>query len=374
MDPRTHSQIINADSYTFNLNSVMFGAYVKLDRLAALVYETYGNSSIAAATQLNVFVDINSIIHPLYSRHNKVMVENVTDISANIINLCGHYRNFFRSQLGVDTRFFLINSTNTCEINRKFVAEYNIDFADKVATTQTLKLISNNMKLLEILCPYLPAIYYVESAEQFETAVIIANLIETLNDGNPNLIISHDMYPLQLCSDYKWTSYLYPKKTRIGNGASEDISWMIPVNDKEVFREAFWGNYCLLRKANLDLFMRISPINYPLVLALAGIPERGLKRLMQNAAIIKFIESIVGGEDIKITLSQLGMDSDLADKYPIAQIESRFKASSVQYMLPFYKNSPEVTNISLLDLNDPGTVNKIISKYYANNPIDLQRL
>ena len=64
MDPRTHSQIINADSYTFNLNSVMFGAYVKLDRLAALVYETYGNSSIAAATQLNVFVDINSIIHP----------------------------------------------------------------------------------------------------------------------------------------------------------------------------------------------------------------------------------------------------------------------------------------------------------------------
>ena len=371
-DQKTHDQIIN-DSYTFNLNIVMFGAYVKLDRLSCLVFDTYGNSSIAQATKLNIFVDINSIIHPLYSKNNRVIVENATDISSNIINLCGHYRNFFRSQLQVDTRFFLINSNNTCDINRKFVAEYNIDFMDKVNTTQTIKLISNNMKLLQILCPYLPAIYYVESDQQFETAVIIANIIETLNDGNPNLIISHDLYPLQLCTEYKWTSYLYPKKHRIGN-LSDDLSWMIPVNDKETYREVFWYNYCNQRKANLDLFMRISPINYPLVMCLAGIPERGIKRIMQNATIVKFIESIVGGEDIKITTSQLSHDSDMAAQYSIGLVEARYKAVDVGYMLPFYKASPEAANLSLLDLNDPGTVNKIVSKYYANNPIDLQKL
>ena len=359
------------DDYTFNLNSVMFGAYVKLDRLAGLVYETYGNSSIATATMLNVFVDINSIIHPLYSKQNRVTVENITDISSNIINLCGHYRNFFRSNLSVDTRFFLINSTNTCDINRKFVAEYNVDFLEKTATTQTLKLIDNNMKLLKVLCPYLPAIYYIDSEQQFETAVIIANIIEILNDNTPNLIISHDMYPLQLCTEYKWTSYLYPKKNRVGN-QSEDVSWMIPVNDKETFREVFWMNYCIHRKANLDIFMRISPVNYPLVLALAGIPERGLKRVMQNATIVKFIESIVGGEDIKITPAQLSHDSEFGNNLPM--IDARYKVSDVQYMLQYYKNSPEASNISLLDLNDPATVSNIVSKYYANNPIDLQKL
>ena len=59
------------------------------------------------------------------------------------------------------------------------------------------------MKLLKILCPYLPAIYYVDSEQNFEVAVIIAHIIETLNDPNPNLIISKDFYPIQLIVKYK---------------------------------------------------------------------------------------------------------------------------------------------------------------------------
>ncbi len=371
---KSHNEIINNDKYTLLASQVIYGAYVKKAKLRELVYETYGNSSIAGATMLNIYVDINSILHPLYSEHNRVTIENITDISAGIINLCAHYRSFFRENLAVDTRFFLINSLNICDINKKFVAEYNMNFENKVNVTQSKKIIDNNMKLLEVLCPYLPAIYYISSYQQFETAVIIANLIESLNDNNPNLIISHDMYPLQLCTQYKWTSYLYPIKSRNREtGETDDISWMIPVNDKINFREEFWNKYTNARKVQAGCLDRynISPINFPLFLSLTKFTERNITgNIMSLAGAVKSIYDVVGTEDIKIDHSQLRNYPALTN----GQIESRYSALDVQYILPYYKNSPEANNIKLLDLNDIEKVNMIVSKYYRNNPIDLFKL
>lgn len=368
---KNHNEFVN-DKYTLSASQVIYGAYVKIVKLRQLVYDTYGNSSIASATKLNIFVDINSILHPLYSENNRVVIENITDISAGIINLCAHYRSFFRENLSVDTRFFLINSLNTCDLYKKYVLDYNAKFEAKVNVTQSKKLIDNNMKLLEVLCPYLPAIYYIPSYQQFETGVVIAHLIESLNDGNPNLIISHDMYPLQLCSQYKWTSYLYPFKNRNKEtNEVEDNSWMIPVNDKESFRHEFWNKYANARRIQGSTLASISPINYPLFLAMTKMPERNLNGVVYSVpTATKIINSIVGSEDVKIDHSQLLMHPELSNGTIIA----RHQVLDIQCMLPFYRNSPEANNIKLLDLNDVPKVNQIVSKYYANNPIDLQKL
>jgi hypothetical protein len=374
---KQHNRIIS-DTYTISANQCIGMSYTRKEKLRELVYNTYGNSSIATANKLNIFVDLYSVLHGLYSENNRIVIDNVTDISSSIINLCAHYRSFFRDpSLGVDTRIFLINSTNTCSINRKFVGEYNSTFFRKTQVTDSYKLIRNNMKLLNILCPYLPAIYYIESEQQYETSVIIAYLIEMLNDSNPNLIISHDMYPLQLCTQYKWTSYLYPKKIKDAKGELTDISWMIPVNDKDNFRYEFWNNFAKHRKLSektVEKLYTISPINYHLLISMHLFPERNLRSILDISNIIKFISHIAGDQDIKIQPMQFITDNELAYKYPVAAIESRYKAMDVQYMLPFYKSSPEAKNIRLLDLNDIATVNTIVSKYYANNPIDLQHL
>lgn len=372
---KKHSEIIN-DNYTRSVNQYIGMSYTRSNTLRELVYQTYGNSSIQDATKLNIFIDLSSVLHGLYSEHNRVTADNITDISAAIINLCAHYRGFFRNELGVDTRIFLINSTNTCDINLKFVADYNSDFLRKVNVTQTKKMIDSNMKLLDVLCPYLPAIYYVESQQHFEVAVIIAYLIEMLNDDNPNLIISHDMYPLQLCAQYKWTSYLYPKKTRSEN-EFYDSSWMIPVNDKPGFREAFWAAYATHRSVSpaiYEMLTGISPVNYPLLISLVPFPERSLRCILHSTVAIRFINSIAGGEDIKIQSAQFMNDPKFTNSYPVGMIDARYKVMDVQYMLPFYRSSPEAMNIKLLDLNDPAAVNAIAAKYYANNPIDLQKL
>ena len=373
---KQHNEIINADLYLRSVSQVIGSSYVRSNSLTQLVYETYGNSSISEATKLNIFIDLASVLHGLYSEHHRITIENVTDISSGIINMCGHYRSFFKSALGVDTRIFLIYTTNTCDINVKFVGDYNSEIRRKISVASTIKMINNNMKLLEILCPYLPAIYYIDSPNQFEASVIIAHLIETLNDPNPNLIISHDMYPLQLCTQYRWTSYLYPKKSKI-NGELVDTSWMIPVNDKTCFREEFWRRFAMHRNISeysYNSLCKISPINYSLLNAIIPFPERNLKAIAMLPSAIKFISYIIGGEDIKIQSAQFMNDPDLVAKYPVANIEARYKAMDVQYMLPFYRNNPESNNIKLLDLNDISAVNNICAKYYSNNPIDLQKL
>lgn len=370
---KQHNEIIN-DTYTLSASQVIYGAYVKKTKLRELVYDTYGNSSIAEATKLNIYIDLTSILHPLYSEHNRITIENMTDISAGIINMCAHYRSFFREELGVDTRIFLINSLNICDINKKFVGTYNQVFEEKTKITDGKKLIDNNLKLLKALCPYLPAIYYVDSVQQFETAVLIAHIIELLHDENPNLIISHDMYPLQLCAQYRWTSYLYPFKTRNKlTKMSEDLSWMIPVNDKPNFREEFWTNYTKARKLQGSALYRISPINFPLILAMVMLPERGLNAILRIPKAVEMIYSVVGGEDIRIDQSQLESNPAFAD-LPFAQIAARYKACDVQFMLPFYRATPEATQINFLDLDNIAAVNNIVAKYYANNPIDLFKL
>lgn len=361
------------DGIKINLSSVIYGAYTKHDLLRNLVYQTYGNSSIAEATKLNIFVDLNSILHGLYSEHNRIIFDNITDISAGIINLCAHYRQFFR-YIGVDTRFFLINSLNTCDINCKFVNEYNAEFKRKTQITQTLGVIDNNMKLLKILCPYLPAIYYVDSEQNFEVAVIIAHIIEMLNDPNPNLIISKDFYPMQLVVKYRWTSYLSPHKSRNPNdGFMGDTSWMLPINEKANFKEEFWKRISIIRNCSYNILQTMSPINYTLFASMTKMPERYLKPLVQNNKARDLITSIVGSEDVKIQMSQVLNNPALVD-YPLAMIDARYKAVDIDYMLHIYRNSPEAKQLQFVDLEDIAAVNRIAAKYYTNNPLELQKL
>lgn len=356
---------------TVSVESIIYGSYVKMNRLESEVYKTFSNTPIASATELNVFIDVYSVLHQLFSETYRTDIRDYTAITSGLINMCGHYRNFFGkwSGLGVSTKFYLIFSFNTCEINRKFVAGYNESFFNKSQIPEFFNLAKNNFDLLSILCPYLPDIYFVQSPRNYESAVVIANLIETINDGNPNLIISKDMYPLQLCSLYPFTSYLYPIK-RFG----QDESVMIPIREKNCFREEFWNFVASKRKVNPSTFIDLSPINFPLLCAMTRFPERSFTGCLNVVTASKIIRSLVGSEDIKILPEQLYQNHDINSKIPVADIESKFKTLDVQFMLPYYKQDPESQAIQLQNLDDPATLNMINSKFFGNNPLDFSKL
>ena len=201
------------DNYTIRIDHAIYGSYVKTDRMDNIVFNAFNNTSIASASELNIFIDIYSVIHSLFSEHYRIEYVNYTDITSCLINMCAHYRAYFR-RLKVNTTFFLVFSTNCCAINRKFVSEYNEHFYNKTQVPESKKIIDDNFKLLTALCPYLPDIHFINSTENYESSVIIANLIEVLHDGKPNIIISRDIYPIQLTYLYPNTTFLYPRKKR----------------------------------------------------------------------------------------------------------------------------------------------------------------
>ena len=162
--------------------------YVKYDKLAELVAIHYKGSP---ATELNVFVDINSIIKPLFGKGESHTheVKDQLELSSQIINLCAHYRAFFR-KLDVETKFFLVYGLNCPKANTIFVQGYNKDFVQSYTKRQAMRdMVENNMKALEILCPYLPGIYFFNALDQ-ETSAFIEFIVKKLDLNNL------DKYPL----------------------------------------------------------------------------------------------------------------------------------------------------------------------------------
>ena len=353
---------------TCSVENIIYGSFVKMNKLEQLVYNTYSNTSIAAATELNVFIDLYSVLKSIFSESYRTDISDYTAITSGVINMCSHYRSFFK-RLSVRTKFYLIFSFNTCDINEKFVAGYNSEFKKKSQIKMFNSVAMDNFELLDILCPYLPDIFFIKSPRNYESSVVIANLIETINDGNPNLIISRDLYPLQLCYLYPYTSYLYPIKNRYG-----DESIMIPISEKPSFRYEFWNLVSHIRKFDINKVCNLAPRNFPLFSAINRFPERMISSIGNVSVTNDVINKFVGTDDIKIIPQQLKDDEEIMSKLPVAIIESRMKALDVEFMLPYYKNDPESKAIRFDNLVDNNVINQINARYFAHNPLDLAKL
>ena len=358
------------EDYTYKLSQIIYGSYVKMDRLTKIVYDAFSNSSLASATKLNVFIDVYSVLHTLFSEHMRTIVENPIDITAGLINMCAHYRSFFR-KLGVETYFYLVFSTNTCDINRKFISGYNEIFAEKCQIPAYKKLAEDNIMLLQALCPYLPDIHFIHSPRGYESSVVIAHLIRNIiNDGMPTMIISRDFYPLQLTTMFPNTTFLYPRKTKTGG----DESVLIPLREKENFREIFWDVYNKDKSMNKALLMDISPLNFSLLCSINRFAPRRVFVLYKLSVARRLITMLVGSEDIKADISLLKQHPKIAGHYNVNAIETRYKVLDVNEMMVWYLNDPESKNIQLVNIRDDTKINHINAKYFERNPIDLLHL
>lgn len=353
------------------VEQIIFSSCVRYEKLQSLVYNTFSNTSIASATELNIFIDLYSVLKQVFSTSGRTIITNYTDLTSGLINMCSHYRYFFRG-LGVHTKFYLIFSFNTCEINRKFVNDYNKDFLEKSEIPLFREMTMSNLELLDLICPYLPDIFFIKSINNYETSIMISHLINRLNDGQPNLIISKDIYPLQLCCIHPYTSYLYPIKYH-----GEDLSLMLPISEKPSFRQEFWNLLTNRRKfseSSMEKIMNISPINFPLLSAINRFPERNITSLGNIGTAIDIIYKLVGSNDIKIYPQQLYEDHVIMSKMPVTNVEARLNALDISYIYPYYDNDPESKSIKLENLPDNGQLQTINAKFFANNPIDLNRL
>ncbi len=352
------------------LDHLVFSNAVRYERMRELINYAFVGSN---ATNINVYIDLYPIIRSIYADTYQVRIEDHLGLSASIINLCAHYRVFFRIYYGVESTFYIICGRNCPSLNARLVPGYNSvmenrlmgpvhDVMDEVTKT--------NFDILKLLCPYLPDIHFLQT--DYETAVVMGYLIQTQkNPTIPNLIISKDVYPLQLVPQYANAYYVRPYKDEKGNDVSVIIkSIMAPEDAAE-----FWKYYFSARKSKTDA-TPIHPINITPVTAMSGLYERSIKSRINLTSCLRMISQIIGATPVECSLLSLyDAFPELESKVPILEMENRYHAINVPYQVEaLYKDSVEAKTMTLENKHDDAAIRMISSKYFTDTPLNLDSL
>lgn len=348
----------------FTLEQILYTNYIKYDKLTELVNEAFKGSN---ANSIHLYIDLYSIFKGLYNNQTYDIMD-YTVITSSIINLVAHMKSFFRKRYRVESKVYLVYSKNCPYINNQFYPEYN---KKKMSSFNSNKLIDDmiesNIKLLKILCPYLPDIHFISGT--FETGVTIYDLIcrNELQDNNPHIVLTRDSYNYQLAAMRDNITIFRPKKY---NG--KDESYFINQNN-------LINTYLMERKTEYRT-TTLMPGLLSLLMTLSSVQERNIKMLFNIKTSVTMLEKaiadykILNGYNSNIGLVYNGLYSSKLEKISDITFEHRFKAIDIQSQHMIYLNTAEPSSISLENLYDPEEVKEINNKYFISNPLDLMNL
>ena len=338
----------------------IIGSYaVKYSTLIPLINLHYSGSH---ATVINIYIDLASMFKTI--AHQPVTT-NSFSLAASIINLCAHYRNFFKEYYKTDTNFFLIFSdVDNDFINKKFIPSYKRNiFGNNPSTNDS---IIECMNLLDLLVPYINDIGFYKT--NYEFGVKVLDIITHYN--NPNLLITKDPYNLQLVSEETgFVNILRCVKNKDG-----DLSYIVS-RDQAILE------MCLVRKCDPPKsYINSSLIS--LIYALSRVPERGLQSVFQLPKVLKAISNaldrgiILNEHTIDIEyICKIFSEHKLLDIKDPNYIDMRFKAIDIESQYFAYCHDPKEEKFNgMKNLYDPTAVKEISMKYFKNYPLDLNVL
>ena len=349
------------------IEALIASSYVRYDTLGPLISNAFRGST---ATEVNMYIDLYSIMKSLYGDGYVVDIKDDKSFTASIINMCAHYREWFRFNLGVYVKIFIIHSFNCPEINNKFVCNYNSSMKRKVEINKSMTdFINYNSELLETLCPYLPDIHYIKT--DFESAVVTSFIIDkevASGNINPNIILTKDLYNIQLLL-HPSTVILRSRKFK-----GEDSSFLVgPLGTPQSIVD-FWNFYGSKDNLKNDCIY-INPMNVSLLMAINKLECRGLPAIINVNTAKKAILKAVGTEGIPCSVESLLIaNPGIEEKISRVILESRFKSIDLQFQKSIFVTSTEAMLLKYKNLNDPTAVKAINDKYFTLSPIHLDRL
>lgn len=350
----------------YTIERLVSGSFIKYERLAELIQYSFYNST---ATKINIFIDLLSCIRRLYSidawgyKYNSKY-----ELTASTINMCGHYREFFR-RLGVESRFYIIFGLNSPGINQTFVKNYNHKFINDFLKKENItKMIARNIQCLNLLCQYLPGIYFF-SINDNEVSSMIVNILRNISQEDPSIIISSDTTMLQLIPEYN-VRVLRPFKT-----FEHDESFIV---DNSNLWEMYFKNYTKTKMpAN-----NIGTGFIQNIIPMTRLDKRSMKSVFSiTSAYQKIYKAIQLGfiKDNSVLYSQTAINTileALGVKFNPTELEMRYKAVNpdFQYQYALLNTCPEYRQLRFIDLEDVNSLSQIITNYFVDIPIDLEKL
>jgi hypothetical protein len=177
---------------------------------------------------------------------------------------------------------------------------------------------------------------------------------------DPNIILSSDLYPIQLVNEFYNTVFLRPIKT-----GGEDGSVITLPKGYEGFDDMFWAVVSRSRAkiGKSASTGKVSACNFVCLEALNSFPERNIKTLLNVSTASKFISEVTNGTDIQVNLDMLyQLNAELANRVPMANVLPRARALDVHYQSLLFKDSLELKVLHYENLEDPNALQMINSK------------
>ena len=334
-------------------------------------------------SNLDIFIDMNSTVKELY--HNKPPVNGSEEIASSIINLCGHYREYYRRYYGCYTRFFIVYSMNRPKNCVNIFDEYNsknilMQYSKPVISDMIAKACS----YLSDRCPYIPDVFFIYS--DYETYTTIYDIIEFReNKPYPSIILTKDVMNYQVVAFSDRTYIARPKKSSITRN----------VDGKDI--RVFEDKSSLLYKSNIipsivsNVFKcimdpnwrSINPVLISLIFSLRGLDKRNIPMLLNTQ---ETLNTIYDGIKFGYILNSYSNDiSSIYDNLNIIKfgvskkdISNRFIMLDMITQFNIMKNelSLSVDNYSncVVNMHNPDYVKKLNYEVFKYCPIYLDNL
>lgn len=351
---------------TYSVEQLVTSSYIKYKKLSELIFSSYNGSNCQI---INLFIDINSVLKQLFNGNVWTYKSvGMFEIAASILNMCGHYRSFFKG-LGVYSKIYLIYGLNCPKANNVYVSGYNAKFIQSYIKKPDIALsIERNLNALNLICPYLPDIYFFDIG-QCEVSAMVHKLISLNNDDKTeNIIISKDPLMLQLIPEYD-VRVLRPLKNKDGD------------NSFIVDNLNLWKMYISGYRRCVQPKYTISNTFFQNVLCMTSIPERSMFAIFNINRVFSIFNVLIqaGYLESNKLYSQAGINTalDLLDiNYNPAELEMRFKAINTNYQSTYIlpMENPELASPRLVNLKDDQSLKEILAKYFYKHPIELDKL
>lgn len=364
----------------FTVDQMIGSYYIRYDRLNKIIPAFYKNSTMEHATVIDFIIDISSIIRRI--KYTNVKITSEYAMAALIINMCAHYRNYFR-YIGVELNIYIVCSRmdngSINSFNRKYYPDYQFKFNVKSIqpTPDRYNIIDRNLDILNTLCDYLPNIYFVEFnySVNWESGVAIKDLVSSANATRPAIILTKDRYLYQLITPF--CAALTPYKQ-----SNTDGSYILgyDLNTSQIMLEG------LKQDTPPALFY---PNLFSLFMAMSRVPNRNIRSLFKTNMVLDKLNTLMReglvdfstrfiSDDLISYIIDLMTEGTKKNKNKLElELSCRVKAIDLTCQATAYKTINMgyiIDKRDLKNLYDPETVKHINNRYFADMPLDLNAL
>lgn len=350
----------------FDAQSILYGYYIKFDKLMELTATTFGqDSKYSKSDTVDIYIDLYNMLTPLY--RTNIYADKQYVITASIINLAAHMRDYYWSRHQVNTKIYLIYADDSTFNHRQFYANFGNDkYKEALNYARINEIAETQLELVKIICAYLYGIYYVRRSSDF--SMFTFDQI-CKNQNTPSIVITKSTYSYQIPALCDNCVLFRPQKFK-----GQDTSFAITNSDgitkycNKVTNQKALDNMLKLNSGLLSLVMTMTKLSSKNVLSLfnTSIAINKLYNAISNNKIINGYNS-----DIDYIYNNL----DISNKIDPVTFKYRFNAIDLVFQHRLYNNSAESKDMShLIDLEDRNAVHYINNKYFQDNPLNLEVL